>query len=459
MNRAFNFLKHLCIGFAIPVMIAGGAALTGSAQTRAAAAPKGVFTAENPPTDKTVLSVGLFERRDMTTLRVQAMVGDWKMRLLPRPVASGSEPILSEEVVEPIPEGEDVSILLTSKGITVNTSSGKELAEGYARCDLDGSGSLLVETSNRPPIILAGPLAITCHEKSLSFVHRVTLGSYLTSIVSDLTPSSEPEAVKAAVIAVRSQVVRRLMDNRHATDSFELCDTPHCAPFSGEAHTRELVALARELTADELMFHAGKPIDARTQHTCGGKVSSMKDVYGVDDPNHQALDDRLDPKASENCFHSPAFNWIRDFTLEEIADFLSMTYSAGTERIFLRWEPAKVDAAGRITEILLQGKRTKKLRGTAFLNDVHDYLGPNSIRSMKFTAEPMRRAIVYRGQGSGEGVGMCLYGADGLARKGFDAYRILQFYYRNVEFRKNGVLIEVPAPISSGTIRPPGREP
>ncbi|MBP7636007.1 SpoIID/LytB domain-containing protein, partial [Candidatus Ozemobacteraceae bacterium] len=275
----------------------------------------------------------------------------------------------------------------------------------------------------------------------------------------DLTPSSEPEAIKAAVIAARSRLVRRLLDNRHATDSFDVCDTAHCTPFAGEAHKRELVALATELTANELMFHAGKPIDARTHHTCGGKVSSMKDVYGIDDPNHQALDDRLDPKGSENCFHSPAFNWIRDFTLDEIADFLSMTYSAGTERLFLRWEPAKVDAAGRITDILLQGKRTKKIRGTAFLNDVYEYLGPNAIRSMKFTAEPMRRAIVYRGHGSGDGVGMCLYGADGLARKGFDAYRILQFYYRNVEFRKNGVLIEVPTPISSGTLRPSDREP
>lgn len=459
MNRMLYNLKYICVVFAIVVLFAGGAAFTGFAQAPTVGAPKAAFSVASPPTDNTFLNIGLFERRDMTTLRIQAMVGNWNMRLLPRPVASGSEPVLSEEVVEPIPEGEDITVLLTGKGITVNTSSGKELAEGYARCDLEGGSTLLLETANRPPIILAGPLAISCHEKSLSFIHRVQLGRYLTAIVSDLTPSSEPEAVKAAVIAARSQLVRRLLDNRHATDSFDLCDTSHCAPFTGEAHARELVALATDMTANELMFHAGKPINARMHHTCGGKVSSMKDVYGIDDPNHVALDDKLDPKGSENCFHSPAFNWIRDFTLDEIADFLSMTYSAGTERTFLRWEPAKVDAAGRITEILLQGKRTKKLRGTAFLSDVQDYLGPNSIRSMKFTAEPMRRAIVYRGQGSGDGVGMCLYGADGLARKGYDAYRILQFYYRNVEFRKNGVLIEIPAPISSGTVRPTGREP
>ncbi|MBP7635719.1 hypothetical protein KBA41_16270, partial [Candidatus Ozemobacteraceae bacterium] len=212
MNRALYNLIYIIVCLAIPAMFAGGGTRTGFAQTSAAVAPKAVFSADKLPTDTSYLNIGLFERRDMTTLRVQAMVGNWKMRLLPRPVASGSEPILSAEIVEPIPEGEDITVLLTGKGITVNTSSGKELAEGYARCDLEGGNTLLVETSNRPPIILAGTLAISCHEKSLAFIHRVSHGTYLTSVVSDLTPSSEPDAIKAAVIAARSRLVRMLLD-------------------------------------------------------------------------------------------------------------------------------------------------------------------------------------------------------------------------------------------------------
>lgn len=456
MNRTFYSTVHIYRIFILAVLVLTAAAIPSS--TRAAketpSSAQETGRQSDFPADESILKIGLFEGREPTTLRIQAMKGNWKMRLLPRPVASGSEPILSEELVEPIPEAEDITVMLTSKGITVHTSAGKELETGFSRCDLVGGTALLVESVNRQPIILAGPLAITFGEKALSFTHQVPLSSYLTSIVSELVPSSEPEAVKAAVIAARSQLFRAIIDKRHATDSFDLCDTPHCSPFSGDTHTRDLVALATTLTNNEIMVQGGKPISARMQHTCGGKISSMKDVHGIDDPNHQALDDKLDEKASENCFHSPAFNWIREFTLEEIAEFLSSAYSAGSERMFFRWDPSKVDPAGRIVEILLQGKRTKKLRGTAFLSEAQHYFGVNSIRSMRFTAESMRRAIIYRGTGSGDGVGMCLFGADGLARKGLDVYRILQFYYRNFELRKNGVPLNIPISAPSGITKP-----
>ena len=37
--------------------------------------------------------------------------------------------------------------------------------------------------------------------------------------------------------------------------------------------------------------------------------------------------------------------------------------------------------------------------------------------------------MLIRGMGEGDGVGMCLYGSDGLAKKGLNYKEILEFYY------------------------------
>jgi len=409
------------------------------------------------PPDTSTIRVSLFENREPTTLRLQAMRGEWRVRLFPRPTASGSEPLLSGEETEAIPESEDIILMLTSKGITGRTSRGRELEAGYSKVELTGGETLLIEIAGRQPVMLRGKLEVSLGVNILRFVNEIPLRAYLVSSVSELTSSPEPEAVKAMIIAVRSRLVRTIVDRRHATDSVDLCDKPHCMPFSGDAPNRELVALLTDRCADEIMVSGGKPLFARFQHTCGGKISSMKDIYDIEDPNHQAIDDRLDNKGSENCFHSPSFNWVREFAQEEIADFLSVMFAGGAERVFLRWEPSKTDPAGRIVEMSLRGKREKKVRGTVFLEAMQEQFGTNSLRSMRFTVEPMRRSTIYRGVGSGDGIGMCLFGADGLAKKGLDAYRILMFYYRNFEFRKAGqpLVPQAPAtpPPAPGRIR------
>ena len=48
---------------------------------------------------------------------------------------------------------------------------------------------------------------------------------------------------------------------------------------------------------------------------------------------------------------------------------------------------------------------------------------------MRFSLEQLRRSMLIKGMGEGDGVGMCLYGADGLAKKGLDYKQILEFYY------------------------------
>ena len=67
-----------------------------------------------------------------------------------------------------------------------------------------------------------------------------------------------------------------------------------------------------------------------------------------------------------------------------------------------------------------------KLRG----NDLRTIL---SLRSPSFTVEYKDNAFTFHVTGYGHGVGMSQYGADAIARLGFDYQAILRFYYRGAE--------------------------
>ena len=81
------------------------------------------------------------------------------------------------------------------------------------------------------------------------------------------------------------------------------------------------------------------------------------------------------------------------------------------------------------------GRKVKELQGIEFLEHLHNFYGINSIKSMRYTIEKLRRSMLVRGMGEGDGVGMCLYGADGLAKKGMNYKDILNFYYPGTELK------------------------
>jgi len=418
------------------------------------------FCAASSPTpaietniDSTIIRVGFPISDLVRTIRLQSIKGEWTFKLHPIPPATGSETLFSQEIIEKIPEGEDITFQITANGITGRTSKGTELhiksvytpdietresEKGFSKIEAEGGELITLEIPNHSPLILSGRLEINLVEKTFSLINSVPMKELITSCVSDNSQSPEPEALKAAIIAARTRIVFLKHSSKHASESYDLCNTNHCLPFSGKGVTRELTTLLVDKVPNEILTHKGQPFFAYFHCTCGGKISSAKDIYNVDDQIHLAKEDRIESHGSENCYHSPSFYWVREFTLEEIADFLSVTFAGGAERVYLRWEPIKVDPVGRITEIKLRGKREKELSGITFLEGIQEYFGNNSVKSMRFIIEHMRRTVIFRGNGRGNGVGMCLTGADGMAKKGFDYKKILNFYYSNVEIKKMG---------------------
>ena len=65
--------------------------------------------------------------------------------------------------------------------------------------------------------------------------------------------------------------------------------------------------------------------------------------------------------------------------------------------------------------------------------DFRQMMGPNDMRSTNFEPSINGDKLILKGIGWGHGVGMCQWGAFGMARQGKKAEDILQYYYPGTE--------------------------
>lgn len=398
------------------------------------------------------IKIGINQNQIIKTARVQAFRGDFTVTLFQAPPASISGSILSKENTALIIEDEHISFEILEKGIIAKNSDGvefpsreertmenRELLQGYGRIEIEGGDLYSLEIPNLPTQLFRGKISITLRDESLSFFIFQELDDYLCSAVSEFCLSSEPETIKAHLVLARTLAIHSLIYPRHATDSYNLCDTDHCLPVHGIGKDRVLVKNLMPFTKDEILLHDGKIFSPQFQNSCGGKISSAKDVFGYDDNIHLAKVDRPGEEGKENCFHSPNFEWEREFTKSEMDDFVAISYAGGAPNIYSGWQPTVLDPNGRILQITVAAQRDEKGRrnkdkvfsGIEFLRQLGDHFGPLAFPSTRFSQREKYRSIVFTGKGKGHGVGFCQYGADGLGRKGWNYIKILSFYFAN----------------------------
>lgn len=385
-----------------------------------------VNAATKTPIDSTTIRVGIKSLIDFTTLRLQSFSGNWSAVLYPTN-ATGSKKI-SKPINEIIEEGEDICVSLVRKGIIARLSGGAELSAGYKKVVITGGELISLEIPNMAPILFVGSIEIISDPPTLMIVNTLTFRQFITSTISELIPCLEPEAIKALIVMARTRLMYLKQANAHPDEPFDICDKDHCMEFNGAGRNRELVSLIVPVVKNEHLLYKKKLFMPRFHLCCGGKISSAKDVFGTDEPYHTAIIDKMD-KGRENCFHSPWFSWSLEVSKHEILEFLSIEFAGGADRIYSAWQPSAIDGNGRITKVILRGRRPKEIPGFIFLEKIKSYLGANAVKAMKFNMDILKRTIVFRGMGKGIGVGMCIYGADGMAKKGKKYTDILKFYY------------------------------
>jgi stage II sporulation protein D len=264
--------------------------------------------------------------------------------------------------------------------------------------------------------IYYGRIEISLHEGRLLVINRLPLETYLLGIVgSEMNPSWPIEALKAQAVAARTYAMQRRMMMRAAGKPFDLGATVLSQVYKGADRIRPPVIEAVKQTRGEVLAFDHDLVQALFHSTCGGRTVSAKSAFGREVPY-------LKPQACRWCRGSTRHRWTITMSLEEMSERLGrarLTHSPVTR--FSREEETSAVK-------LESGKKRQQLSP----QDVRAAVGFSDLYSSRFTAETEGKTIHIHGRGFGHGVGMCQWGARGMADAGKSYREILGHYYRGV---------------------------
>jgi len=255
-----------------------------------------------------------------------------------------------------------------------------------------------------------------------ALVNSLPLEDYLYGVLSsEMDPKTWPlEALKAQAVVSRSYALDRM-------ESFErqifhaAADTQHQV-YWGSTLEHDQAWEAVDATRDEaLSDREGRILPSFFHSTCGGRTEDARLVWSP-----EARDDLVGVSDGSYCRSSPNYAWLTAIPEKDLV--------AGLERLgFETGGRVKTLRFGEITRS--SRSQTLKVRSGEGRHEVplaklRTVLGPNWIRSTRITRIERKgdRFVLY-GQGWGHGVGLCQWGARGMAQRGASYKEILKHYF------------------------------
>lgn len=306
---------------------------------------------------------------------------------------------------------------------------------GPAR-SLRASGGFWLSGKGLQKRLYRGDLVFSADKGRLRIVLHPRLEEYIAGVVSDeASDFSEREAYKAQAVAARTYTVKHY--RAHSAEGHDLCDSTHCQFYTGDAAVRASARAAAAATAGELLYYRGAPAETYYHSACGGRTEEMTRVWPFTPKPYLVSVRDSPPGLAPYCSIAPGFRWKTKIyytgltRLGRQAGWLVSDEDARGFRI-TAWGPS-----GRATELEITTQRRKvRVPATEFYHGIGRRAGWNAIKSSLFRVLNGRDYVLLDGTGSGHGVGLCQWGAEGMARKGYNYREILSHYYPGTEIRK-----------------------
>jgi stage II sporulation protein D len=129
------------------------------------------------------------------------------------------------------------------------------------------------------------------------------------------------------------------------------------------------------------------------------------------------------------CEKSPHQEWESSIPLKIMEEVLKKDTATNPRGEIKNLKPVEGEKDGRIFTLALEGQRNFDIPVTQFMSVIGRYLGWSKIKSNWFEVEVKDGEAHFKGRGLGHGVGMCQWGAKGMADLGKKFNEILFHYF------------------------------
>jgi len=228
----------------------------------------------------------------------------------------------------------------------------------------------------------AGKLTVTAHHGELTAIVTMDMETAVTSVVAAEMPARAPlEALKAQAVVTRSFLSA---GSRHG--EYDFCDTTHCQFLRSPEDASRRAVEAVDATRGMVLAYQQRPLAAMYASRCGGQTQSLREVgmHAGDGYPYYAV----------NC------KWCREHPV--------------------RWQ-SRIEST---EDSPRPGNETSRIERAR-------QWGWGAIPGNTFNVERDEQGLRLSGHSVGHGVGMCQFGAIGMAAAGADFRSILAHYYPN----------------------------
>ena len=293
--------------------------------------------------------------------------------------------------------------------------------------DIPGKGAWL-SGGLSPKRLYKGVLEITAEKGRLKILNTIPLEEYIASVVSaEAGDLSQTEAFKAQAVAARTYTLKHI--NNHIKNGYNMCDSTHCQFFTGFGAVRPDARTAADSTRNEVVTFHGELAATFYHSICGGRTEDMVYVWPFEYKPY-LVSVRDGPDNKPYCSRAPGFNWKTRISLKALTKMArAQKWILPDENIGRMAVRDRGISKRAVTLEFSTEKRRVIISATNFYHGVGRLAGWNAIRSALFYVYSGADYVVFEGKGNGHGVGMCQWGAEGMARLGFKYRDILTHYY------------------------------
>lgn len=297
-------------------------------------------------------------------------------------------------------------------------------APAGAALEVDGRRGSSFRLRSEWPIRLNGreypaTLDIVRSGEGLAVVNELPFEDYVSGVLRAEASEKWPlEMLRAQATVARTYAAHHRV--LAATKPFHILASTAHQQYAGRVPPTSPIWAAVRDTAGQVLLWEGEVFPAFYHTESGGYTEDPRSVFAARNmPGLKPV--RCDFSAAAG---SPHFYWSLDVRLSDLSETLRRNgvHSGSVSAI----EVTERTPSLRASVVTVRGERgSVPLRG----NDFRRMIGYDTFKSTLFAVVIDGEWARFSGRGYGHGVGMCQWGAKGMAEQGYSARQILEFFY------------------------------